>query len=245
MKNICLIIEYLGKNYCGYQKQINGITIQSVLEDAIEKALGKRVDTYASGRTDSGVNALAQVVNFESDTTILMDKIPLCINRHLPDDIRVISASEKPSDFNSRFSAKSKTYEYRIINGRPLSVFEKGRAVEYTYKLDFDLLQKACDKITGEHDFSSFMASKSNIKDNTIRTVYELTYTYIDNALTFTIRGNGFLYNMVRIIIGTVLDIARGQLSLDIIDKLFEGKTRQKAGITMPAEGLYLKKVEY
>ncbi len=245
MKNICLIIEYLGKNYCGYQKQKNGISIQQVLEQAIESALAVKVETYASGRTDSGVNALGQVVNFETNTTIAPEKIAVCINRYLPQDIRVIKSFEVDKDFNSRFSAKSKTYEYRVVSGRPLSVFEKDRYAEFNYTLDFELLKKACDKIIGEHDFSSFMASKSNIKENTVRTVYDFGFERQGDYIIFSITGNGFLYNMVRIIVGTVLDIARGQLNLDAIDQMLMGKARAKGGKTAPAEGLYLKAVEY
>lgn len=245
MKNICLIIEYLGKNYCGYQKQINGISIQQVLEEAIENATSKKVETYASGRTDSGVNALGQVVNFETDSTIAPEKMAVCINRYLPNDIRIIKSFEVESDFNSRFSAKSKTYEYRLVINRPLSVFEVDRAALCTYNLDLDKMKKACQKIVGEHDFGSFMASKSNIKDNTVRTVYSFDFVQNDDMLIFTIKGNGFLYNMVRIIIGTMIDIARGSLDISVIDKMFEGNNRKIGGKTAPAEGLYLKEVEY
>lgn len=245
MKNICLIIEYLGKNYCGYQVQKNGISIQQVLEESIENAIGEKVITYASGRTDSGVNALGQVVNFQTNTGITPEKIAICINRFLPDDIRVTKSFEVDSGFNSRFSAKSKTYEYRVVNGRPLSVFEKGRFAEINYTLDFELLEKACAKIIGEHDFSSFMASKSNIKENTVRTVYDFSFERQGDYIIFSITGNGFLYNMVRIIVGTVLDIARGQLDISIIDEMLQGKLRAKGGKTAPACGLYLKQVEY
>ena len=245
MKNICLIIEYLGKNYCGYQVQKNGISIQQVLEESIENATGEKVTTYASGRTDSGVNALGQVVNFETNATIAPEKMAICINRFLPEDIRVIKSFEVAADFNSRFSAKSKTYEYRVVNGRPLSVFEKNRYAEFNYTLDFDKLKMACDKIIGEHDFKSFMASKSNIKENTVRTVYNFGFERQGDHIIFTIKGNGFLYNMVRIIVGTVLDIARGQLDISAIDQMFSGSQRSKGGKTAPAEGLYLKEVEY
>lgn len=245
MKNICLVLEYLGKNYSGYQKQKNAISIQQVLEDAIFEATKERVDTFASGRTDAGVNALGQVVNFFTSSSIAPEKFAVCINRFLPKDIRVISSKEVPMEFNSRLSAVSKTYEYRIIYKRPLSVFEEGRYVGYTYSLDFDILKKAVKKFEGEHDFSSFMASGSNIKDNTIRTIYLFDFDLEGDNLTFTITGNGFLYNMVRILVGTVLDISRGVLNLDVVDKLLEGKSRRLAGQTAPAEGLYLKCVEY
>lgn len=245
MKNICLIIEYLGKNYCGYQKQKNGISIQQVLEQAIESALSQKVTTYASGRTDSGVNAFGQVVNFETTTTIAPEKIAICINRHLPDDIRVLKSFEVDKDFNSRFSAKSKTYEYIFVINRPLSVFEIGRAAHCSYKLDYELLDEACQKILGEHDFSSFMASKSNIKENTVRTINAFYFEKSGDTLIFTIEGNGFLYNMVRIIVGTVIDIARGAIDIKVLDEMFKGNNRKLGGKTAPAEGLYLKEVEY
>ena len=245
MKNICLIIEYLGKNYCGYQKQINGISIQQVLEEAIENAISQKVETYASGRTDSGVNAFGQVVNFETDSTIAPEKMAVCINRYLPDDIRVIKSFEVDSDFNSRFSAKSKTYQYIMVMNRPLSVFEIDRAAHCPYDLDMELLDEACQKILGEHDFSSFMASKSNIKDNTVRTINAFYFEKCGDTLIFTIEGNGFLYNMVRIIIGTMIDIARGFIDISVIDEMFKGNNRKLGGKTAPAAGLYLKEVEY
>lgn len=245
MKNICLIIEYLGKNYAGYQKQKNAISIQQVLEEAIQNAIGEKIDTFASGRTDSGVNALGQVVNFFTKTTIAPEKIAICINRFLPQDIRVIKSYEESAEFNSRLSAKSKTYQYLVVYKRPLSVFEVDRAVSYNYDLDFDLLGKCLKKFEGSHDFSSFMASKSNIKENTVRNIYSFDYKKVDDLITFTVSGNGFLYNMVRILIGTALDIARGQLDISIIDELFKGNARAKAGKTAPACGLYLKSVLY
>lgn len=245
MKNICLILEYIGSNYCGYQKQLNGISIQQKLEEAIAQATGQNVTSYASGRTDAGVHSLGQVVNFETDTTISPDKLALCINRYLPEDIRVVKSYEVDSGFNSRFSAKSKTYEYKVVVNRPLSVFEKGLALECGYDLDLDLMHKACSKVVGEHDFSSFMASKSNIKENTVRTIFAFDFRQDGDMIIFAITGNGFLYNMVRILVGTMIDIARGKMDISILDDLLQGGARTKAGKTVPPDGLYLKKVEY
>lgn len=244
MKNICLILEYLGTNYCGFQRQKNGLTIQEVLENTIEECLGEKCKTYPSGRTDAGVHALGQVVNFFTSTTVQPEKISVVLNLKLPKDIRVVKSFEVDSTFNSRKSAKSKTYIYKIFTGRELSVFDHGRALFCYYKLDFDKMIEACKLIEGEHDFSSFVASNATTK-TTVRTIYKATLEKQGDWLTFSVTGNGFLYNMVRILVGSLIEIGRGKLSLEEFKKVLLGNARHKAGKTVSPDGLYLKEVEY
>ncbi len=244
MKNIKLTIEYIGANYFGYQKQAKGKTVQTTLETAIAMVFGKEIKTTASGRTDAGVNAMGQVVNFEVDTTMPIDKVALAINAHLPGDIRVLTSEEVDKNFHSRYSAKAKTYIYKLYTGEKLSVFDKAYHMQCP-KLDMEQLKKACKLLLGEHDFSSFMSSNSNIKDDTIRTIYDAHFEQNGDYLTFEITGNGFLYNMVRIIVGTLIDIGMGKKRLDVFDKLFEGNNRSFAGKTVKPNALFLKSVTY
>ena len=241
--NIGLVIEYIGTNYCGFQKQKNGITVQEVLENAIEKATAQKSVITASGRTDTGVHALGQVVNFKTNTTIAPEKLSIVINLHLPKDIRVLKSFVVREDFNARFDAVEKTYVYRVCNSENMSVFEENRALHFPKKLDIKKMQNAAKKLVGEHDFSSFMATGSAVK-TTVRTIKKLSIYEEKNDIVFEITGNGFLYNMVRIIVGTLLDI--GSLKKeDNIEELLLGGRRKMAGKTVGASGLYLKEVLY
>lgn len=246
MKNIQLIVEYLGTNYSGYQKQKNGKSIQSELERAIKEALGETPAVYASGRTDAGVHAKGQVVNFLTDTTIPSDKIAIKLNMHLPKDISIIESREVSKDFNARFWAVAKEYHYRICRSEHMSIFEKDRALHYPHKLDLEKMKAAADKLVGEHDFGGFQASKSDLKGDSIRKIIRADFEEKEHGiLVFKIRGTGFLYNMVRIIVGTLLDIGCGKKDAEVIDRIFETKDRTFAGKTVAAAGLYLKRVYY
>ncbi len=244
MKNIKLVLEYLGTNYCGFQKQKNGISIQQVLEEAIKKSLGEQVTTYPSGRTDAGVHALGQVVNFYTSSTIEAQKMATVINFNLPNDIRIISSSQVDENFNARKSAKSKTYIYKISNTRTLSVFDENRALPFGYELDLQKMQKGAEKFVGTHDFSSFVSSNTSTK-TTVRTIYACTVSKQNNYIYVTVTGNGFLYNMVRIIVGTLLDIATNKTDLETLDVILQGNNRTMAGKTVTPDGLYLKEVNY
>ena len=244
MKNVKLVLEYLGTNYCGFQKQKNGLSVQEVLENCLEESLKEKVKTYPSGRTDAGVHAYMQVVNFFTNSTIPVDKIALLLNLKLPCDIRVLSSIEVDKNFNSRKSAVSKTYEYKIYLGTELSPFDAKRALLCKYALDVGVMQKGADKLVGTHDFSSFVASHATTK-TTIRTIYSANFKREGNYLYFTISGNGFLYNMVRIIVGTLIEIGRGKMSLNTMDELLKGNKRNLAGKTVKPDGLYLKEVKY
>lgn len=244
MKNICLILEYLGTNYCGFQRQKNGLSIQEVLENTLKDVTGEDIKTYPSGRTDAGVHALGQVVNFFTSSTITPEKFSVVLNLKLPLDIRVKNSFEVDQNFNSRKSAISKTYIYKIYNGKVLGAFDVGRCLFCGYKLDLNKMNEACKLIEGEHDFSSFVATNATTK-TTIRTIYKAELTKCGEYLTFSVTGNGFLYNMVRILVGTLIEIGRGKISLNDLKILLQGNNRQKAGKTVSPDGLYLKEVKY
>ena len=209
--NIALILEYDGTNYCGFQKQKNGITVQEVLEKAIERATAQKVSVVASGRTDTGVHALGQVVNFKTDTTIAHEKLAIVINLYLPKDVKVVKSFKVEEDFNARFNAKEKTYIYRVCNSEYMSVFKENKALHFPKKVDLKLMKNAAKKLVGEHDFSSFMASGSSVK-TTVRTIKKVDIFEQDGDIICEITGNGFLYNMVRIIVGTLLEIGTKKL---------------------------------
>lgn len=244
MRNICLILEYVGTNYCGFQRQKNGITIQEILESAILEVTNENCTTYPSGRTDAGVHALGQVVNFFTSSNIPDSKFEVVLNQKLPSDIRVKKSFEVDKNFHSRKSAKSKTYIYKIYTGTQFSVFDSKRCLYCKYNLDKNILDEATKLFIGTHDFSSFMASNSSVK-STVRTIYTACFKRQGDYLTFEITGNGFLYNMVRIIVGTLIDVARGKIAIEQIAKLLKGGSRQLAGKTVSPDGLYLKEVSY
>ena len=244
MKNICLVLEYVGTNYCGFQKQKNGLSIQEVLENTIFEITNEKVKTTPSGRTDAGVHALGQVVNFLTSSTIPPEKFKTVLNLKLPKDIRVKESFEVDLNFNSRKSAKQKTYEYKIFCGEELSAFDQDRCLLCKYKLDLNKINMASMKFLGTHDFSSFVASNYTAK-TTIRTIYDSHFEERDGYLYYVVTGNGFLYNMVRIIVGTLLEVGRGKIGLNQIDELLQGNNRQGAGRTVSPSGLYLKEVKY
>ena len=245
MKNICLILEYVGTNYCGFQRQKNGLSIQEVLENTIFEVTKERVKTTPSGRTDAGVHALGQVVNFLSSSTIPAEKFKTVLNLHLPKDIRVKKSFEVDLKFNSRKSAKQKTYEYKIFCGDSLSAFDEDRCLLCKYKLNLKDMQMASMKFLGTHDFSSFVSSGYTTK-TTVRTIFDSHFEQReDGYLYYEITGNGFLYNMVRIVVGTLLDVGRGKIAVNQVDELLKGNLRQKAGKTVSPSGLYLKEVKY
>ena len=243
-KNVCLVLEYIGTNYCGFQRQKNGITIQEIIENALTDATGEKITTYPSGRTDAGVHALGQVVNFHTSSSLPAHRFKTVLNNTLPFDIRVVDSFEVDKDFHSRKSAKSKTYIYKIFMGADMSVFDEKRVLKCEYKLDVTLMQKGAKLFEGTHDFSSFVASNASTKTS-IRTIFSANFIENGAYLTFEVIGNGFLYNMVRIIVGTLIDLGRGKITLEDIQNLLITTNRQSAGKTVSPDGLYLKRVEY
>jgi len=240
--NIKLTIEYIGTSFYGWQKQANLNTVEAAIEDAIEKITRKKPKLIASGRTDAGVHALGQVVNFHTDTSIPPERLKHALNSKLNDDIRIIESTIVNESFHSRFVAKEKTYIYRIQTGSVRRSFEKNRSYYVKGDLDIESMRKQAAMIVGEHDFSAFKSEGSSAK-KFVRTVYSLELKKYGDIIEMEITGNGFLYNMVRIIAGTLIEAGKGQ---DInVEKILESKSREFAGPTAPAMGLYLKKVSY
>lgn len=252
------VISYYGANYVGWQRQLNGLSVQEVLEKALEKTFGAPTSATASGRTDAGVHALGQVVHFDTDTSIPADKIPFAVNTHLPDDVSMLSCEIAPENFNARFSAKRKTYCYKIyVSKHRLPVLELDHE-HITYPLDLDKIEQAAKIIEGTHDFKCFEASGSVVK-NTVRTVYsvDVATRHFDNAtvradgkffdgeLSISVTGNGFLYNMVRIIAGTLVYVGIGKLTPQDVSRILETGDRKAAGKTLGAKGLTLMSVQY
>lgn len=244
MRNIALNLAYDGAAYHGWQRQKNGITVQEVLEDTLSKIVKAPVTVYGCSRTDSGVHALSYVANFRAETKIPEGKLPLALNALLPPDIRVYKAKDMPEDFHARFCALGKTYQYKI-DPRPFAdPFLVGRAWHYPYALDKKLLFSAAGDFVGTHDFAAFMAAGGQVK-STVRTIYDCAFSEENGLLIMTVTGNGFLYNMVRIMVGTCISIAGGKLPPDAVPHLLTLKKRDMAEITAPPDGLYLKQVYF
>lgn len=240
--NIKILIEYEGTNFSGWQKQPGLSTIQGEIENALQIISGKQIQVFASGRTDAGVHALAQVANFAFDTKIPAQRIKNALNHYLPDEIRVLVSEEVEEGFHARFTAKRKTYLYRIQTGGVKRPFERNISYYVRGDLDLDKMRTAAEFFVGEHDFSAFKSEGSSAQ-NFVRNIYSLTITKNHDVIEIEITGNGFLYNMVRIIAGTLIEIGKGK-SYNI-SKILASKDREEAGPTAPARGLFLKRVEY
>lgn len=244
MKNFKIVIEYDGSRYNGWQKQGNTKnTIEYKFLEILKKMTGKNVEIFASGRTDSGVHAKGQVANFKIDTNMSADEIFNYINTYLPEDIRVLSCTEEEERFHSRLNAKKKTYMYRFYQGKP-PVFERKYVYSINESLDISAMKEASKHFIGKYDFKSF-CTKQKMKKSTVREIYSLDIAEKDNEIDIIITGNGFLYNMVRIISGTLLAVGKGQLSADEISEIIKAQNREKAGETLPPLGLVLLSVDY
>lgn len=245
MRNIKLTIEYDGKDFNGWQKQPNKLNIQGTIEQAIKQITGEEVELMASGRTDSGVHAIGQVANFKTNSNIPIEKIPIALNSNLKKSIIIKSAEEVEEKFHSRLTCKKKTYRYIINNSRYGTAIYRNFETHIPVKLDIEKMKKAIKYFEGEHDFKSFKASGTSSKSS-IRTIYRAEIYAKDNEkIWIELTGNGFLYNMVRIIVGTLVDVGLGKIEADDIPKIIEAKNRGKAGKTLPPQGLYLVNVEY
>lgn len=235
---------YDGSAYHGFQRQKNVITIQESLEESIKTITGEQISITGCGRTDAGVHAAGYVANFYSETKIPLKKLPLAINAYLKDDIRVKKAEYVLDDFHARFSAKKKTYSYKIINSPVSDVFIRNYAWFYPVKLDYQKMQKAAKNFVGKYDFAAFMSAGSPVK-TTVRTISELSLSMSENTITMDITADGFLYNMVRIIAGTLVYCGNNKIEPDNIPMIINSRERTLAGITAPPEGLTLKEVFY
>lgn len=243
MRNIKLTLRYDGTAYCGWQRQNNGISVQQKIEEAIEEITGAYSFLEGCGRTDAGVHALCYTANFLSDTKIPSKKLHFAINTKLPDDIRVMHAEDAEETFHSRFSAVKKTYRYEISTDCIFDPFLINRVWNFPFELDFDKMKEQASSFVGEHDFLGFMSAGGQVK-TTVRTIYSAELFRENGKIIFEVTGNGFLYNMVRIMAGTLVSIGSGKITEKLSD-IIASKDRSRAGITAPPQGLYLKKVYY
>ena len=244
MRNIKITIEYDGKDFNGWQKQPNKLNIQGEIERVIEEITGEKVDLIASGRTDAGVHALAQVANFKIEKDIPIEKIPYALNSKLKKSIRVKSAEEVDEKFHSRYTCKRKTYRYVINNSVQGTAIYRNLQYHFPEKLDEEKMNKGIKYLIGEHDFKSFKASGTSSKSS-VRTIYDAKVTREGGIVTIELSGNGFLYNMVRIISGTLVDVGIGKIKPEDVKDILEARDRLKAGRTLPPTGLYLVDVKY
>lgn len=245
MKRIKLIVSYDGTNYCGWQVQPNGISVQEVLNRCLSELLKEDIQTIGASRTDAGVHALGNVVVFDTDARMPADKISYALNTRLPADIRIQDSCQVPSDFHPRFQETIKTYEYKIYNHRFPDPTKRLYTTFYYYPLDVEKMRQAASYLIGEHDFKSFSTFKPEV-ESTVRTIYALDIEKSqDSIITIRIRGNGFLYHMVRIIAGTLLRVGGGSYPPEYVKTILEEKNRTLAGETARAEGLTLVNIEY
>ena len=228
----------------GWQKQPNKLNIQGEIETVIENITKEKVDLIASGRTDAGVHALGQVANFKTNSNIPIEKIAIAINSQLKNSIRIKNAEEVPERFHSRYNCKRKTYRYIIDNSKYGSSIYRNLTYHMPIKLNVNEMKKAIKYFEGEHDFKAFKSSGTSSKSS-VRTIYKAEIRQKDENIIIELTGNGFLYNMVRIISGTLVDVGLGKIRTDDIIKIIEDQDRKKAGKTLPPQGLFLVKVEY
>jgi len=246
MRNLRLEIEYDGTNYAGWQVQApqKKKSIQEVLEKTLRKILQEKVYTIVSGRTDAGVHALSQVVNFKTHSDIRPDKLRIALNGLLPEDISISKVEDVDLNFHSRFDAKSKIYRYTILNRLHPCALSRNTVYFYPYPLDLNLMRREARNLVGRHDFKSFQAADKKERSS-VRTIKKLKITRVGDFIYFDIEANGFLYNMIRNIVGTLIEIGRGRFPQGSLKKILSAKNRKLAGPTVPAKGLCLIKVKY
>ncbi len=243
MSNIKLIIEYDGTNYAGWQQQKNDKTVQETLKKAIENVVHEKILLHGAGRTDAGVHALGQVANFETKSTIPTSKLVQAINSYLPRDIVVRSVKRMPKGFHSRYSAKSKIYRYTILSHTIGNAINRNFCYHYSADLNIEKIQKASKILLGKHDFSTFKSKSNN--GNNKRTIKRIEIQRRGRYVLFTIEADGFLYKMVRSIVGTLLEVGREKMTIKEFDRVLKSKNRSLAGATVPARGLCLLRVKY
>lgn len=244
MKNIKLKLEYDGTNYMGWQKQPIGITVQGTVEEAIYKLTKEPVEVIGCSRTDSKVHAKAYVCNFKTNSKIPVIKFKNALNFHLPEDIAVMECDEVDNDFHARYDSVGKMYCYTIHNGVSRSPLNRNYSYYYKGKLDIEAMKHAAQFLKGTHDFAAFKNVGSSVKTST-RTITDLKIENHDDSIEIYIAADGFLYNMVRIIVGTLLEVGSGKINSNQMKDIIESKDRSKAGATSPAQGLCLIEVYY
>lgn len=241
---IALRLSYLGTAYHGWQRQKNGLTVQELLETAIEKTCSRRVSLHGCGRTDSGVHAETYVASVRMDCSIPMDKLPFALNARLPADIVIHEAKIVPEDFHARFSCVSKEYTYRIHNAATRNPFLNDRAYFYPQELDVERMQEGAVHFVGRHDFSAVRALGTPVR-SPVRTIHYLELQRQGDMISMSVCADGFLYNMVRAIAGTLIYVGAGKLAPEDIPIILSAGEREAAGPTVPACGLYLTDIDY
>lgn len=245
MKRIKLVVAYDGTNYCGWQIQPTGITIEGVLNQALTQLLGEEIQVIGASRTDSGVHSLGNVAVFDTETRIPPEKICYALNQRLPEDIVVQSSCEVPIDFHPRHCYSEKTYEYRILNRKiPMPTLSRYTCFYYR-RLDITKMQQAANYLIGRHDFKSFCSVKSNVEDTVRKILFCNVEKSQDDVVTIRVTGTGFLYNMVRIIAGTLILVGIGDLKPEQIPEILKQMKRSAAGPTAPAQGLTMIGIQY
>lgn len=243
MRNIKLLLQYEGTKYQGWQRQTSTEnTIQGKMEKLLTKMCDEPIELIGSGRTDAGVHAMGQVANFHTSSAMPVEEMLSYINQYLPQDIAVVQICEAAPRFHSRLNASGKCYCYRVINSEIPNVFYRRYAMEVPQKLDIVAMEKAAGYLLGEHDFKAFTSTKKG-KKSTVRRIDEIKIEKKDDIISFTFIGNGFLYHMVRILVGTLLEVGLGERMPEDIESVIASQKREMAGPLVPAKGLILKKV--
>mgnify|MGYP000142316281 FL=1 len=247
MRNFKFIISYDGSRYFGWERQPGRDTIQGKLEAVLTRMCGTDVQVIGAGRTDAGVHALGFALNFHAETRIPPEKLPLAINQHLPPDIRVLCARVVPEEFHARYAAHTKTYLYRIHNHPIDSPFDEKYYTRVPRRLDVDAMQRAAEQFVGKHDFLALCAAGSSAAahGDTVRTITDCHVTRKGDEVDIEVTADGYLYNMVRILAGTLCEVGAGRMQPDAIPGILASRDRSQAGPTLPAKGLFLEKVDY
>lgn len=244
MKRIKLTVAYDGTDYCGWQIQKNGVTVEEVLNRALSRLTGEKITVIGASRTDAGVHARGNVAVFDTDTRMPAERIAYAVNALLPEDVVVVRSEEVPAGWHPRKCVSVKTYEYRILNREFPDPVRRRDTYFVSFPLDLDRMRQAAGYLKGTHDFKSFCSAQTSVED-TVRTIYSLDVEKAGDLFTVRVRGNGFLYNMVRIIAGTLAGVGRGYFEPEEVERMLEEKDRTKAGVTAPPQGLTLVGIEY
>lgn len=243
MSKKLLTIRFLGTNYCGWQVQKNGVSVQECICNALKKLYNADINATGCSRTDSGVHANKYCLHFEDTKNLNNQNIVKALNVYLPNDISVISCKDVDDDFHARYSCKEKTYKYRIYLGER-NPFLEGRALRYKFDINLEKINAFAKDLIGKNDFSSFCAANSSVVDK-VRNLKEAKATFEDGCIVFTFTADGFLYNMVRILSGTFLDVNEGKIDVNSAKEILKNKNRILAGKTLPPYGLYLEEIKY
>ncbi len=245
MKRVRIVVAYDGTNYCGWQIQPNGITIEEVLNERLRKLTGEDIRIIGASRTDSGVHALGNVAVFDTESSIPPERMAYALNQRLPEDIVIVRSDEVASDWHPRYQDQvMKTYEYHICNSPVPNPIRRLYSTYVSFPMDIGKMQKGAEYLVGEHDFASFCNIKTNVED-TVRTITSLEVFKSGEEITIRVTGNGFLYNMVRIIAGTLIRVGRGFYTPERVKQILEERERTAAGVTAPPNGLVLVSIEY